>query len=177
LTVCVKRFDWPIYRVVRGDTLYSIALATGSTVQELMLANCLDGDRLVAGQSLHVPRLPVTPTPTDTLTALPADTQTTFDFAGMTCDPPYYVSFFVQAYDPEEIAFISVQVYSSQDTIITEIPMELIEESYSGGPSLIEPYTVDDVAYYRFQAVDGLKNSITSPSYSDRPEYCVVGRG
>ena len=177
LTVCVKRFDWPIYRVERGDTLYALALATGSTVPELKVANCLESDRLVVGQLLYVPRLPATPTATDTLTSPPQDTLTTFEFGGMTCDAPYYVSFFVQAYDPDGIDSISVRVYSSQDSLLIEISMEWIEESYSGGTSLVEPYTIADVAYYRFHAVDGLKNTTVSQPYAERADSCVVGFG
>src|SRR6266545_2822232 len=39
--LCITRFYWPTYRVQPGDTLYSLAIATGSTVDELILANCL----------------------------------------------------------------------------------------------------------------------------------------
>ncbi len=68
-TPCQPQFSWPIYIVQRSDTLYSLALAIGSTVSELMLANCLPDDRIYEGQWLYVPRLPVkTHTPTPTLT-------------------------------------------------------------------------------------------------------------
>ena len=88
--ICVKRFFWPTYRIQQGDTLFSIASATGSTVNELIAANCLSNDRIYVGQLLHVPRLPNdaltatlsstptdTPTATQTLTYTPTITLTT----------------------------------------------------------------------------------------------------
>ncbi|MFN8564591.1 MAG: Gmad2 immunoglobulin-like domain-containing protein, partial [Anaerolineae bacterium] len=62
---CFVRTDWPIYVVKVGDTLLRIAQRTGSTVTELAFANCLPNANLVyVGQQLRVPRLPVTPPPT-----------------------------------------------------------------------------------------------------------------
>ena len=58
-SACEPRTDWPIYVVQRGDTLFSIAQQTGSTVGELVLANCISNpNRIVVGQELRVPRLP-----------------------------------------------------------------------------------------------------------------------
>ncbi|GAB4465073.1 MAG: hypothetical protein Kow00120_30590 [Anaerolineae bacterium] len=60
---CAVRADWPVYVVVRGDTLFRIAEAAGSTVAALAEANCLENpDRIFVGQRLHVPRLPIWPT-------------------------------------------------------------------------------------------------------------------
>ena len=67
--LCVKRFYWPIYRVQPGDWLIKLAAATGTSVRELMLANCLTNSRIYTGQLLYVPRLSVTPTLSETLTA------------------------------------------------------------------------------------------------------------
>lgn len=65
--VCFPRNDWPIYTVVRGDTLGSIARRVGSTTGELAAANCLTNPDLISnGQGLRVPRLPapvITPPP------------------------------------------------------------------------------------------------------------------
>lgn len=61
---CFVRTDWPVYTVVRGDTLYSIAQRAGTTYPELMTANCLTNTTIYAGQPLRVPRLPATPVPT-----------------------------------------------------------------------------------------------------------------
>jgi LysM repeat protein len=172
MTSCVMRFDWPTYRVKRGDTLFSIAVATGSTVRELMEANCLTSDRIFAGQLLYVPHLPVTPMPTDTPRY---DTPTGFEIlATMTCDPPSYVSFAVRAYDPDTIRSISVLVYSSQEAVIAEIPMELNGTNYSGRTALLEPYTVADIAYYRFRGMDSFENITVSQAYSERSSSCVV---
>jgi len=82
--VCIKRFYWPTYRVQPGDTLFSLASAAGSTVRELLSANCLTNDRINAGQLLHLPRLPVvitltlsaTSTATQTATATATGSQT-----------------------------------------------------------------------------------------------------
>jgi LysM domain-containing protein len=86
--VCIKRFYWPSYRVQPGDSLFAIALTTGSSTQELMSANCLKSDQIYAGQLLYVPRLlsklitptdapTATVTPTNTVTNTPTDTPTT----------------------------------------------------------------------------------------------------
>jgi len=83
--LCVKRFYWPTYLVQQGDTLFSLASIAGSTVGELMSANCLPNDRIYTGQFLYVPHLPIitftstaapTDTPTETPTATPTDTMT-----------------------------------------------------------------------------------------------------
>lgn len=61
---CIVRADWHGYSVAAGDTLSSLALRSGSTVAELMTANCLSDPNLVMiGQTLVVPRIPDTPTP------------------------------------------------------------------------------------------------------------------
>jgi len=71
-TQCVPKSYWFVYRVQSGDTLYALALSTGSTVYELKLANCLTGTLIYRGQVLYVPHLPVkTPTPTWTYTLKP----------------------------------------------------------------------------------------------------------
>jgi len=80
-TVCGPPPNWIIYRVKPGDTLFSLARATGTTVEMLMLANCLDNTNIRVGQALYVPRLPVpvatsTPTPTRTPTASQTETAT-----------------------------------------------------------------------------------------------------
>lgn len=77
--LCIKRFYWSDYLVQPGDTLYSLAGATGSSVEELMLANCLPDNRIYYGQILYMPRLPIktfTSTPSTTPTAAPSNTLT-----------------------------------------------------------------------------------------------------
>lgn len=60
---CQLQSGWPVYVVQPGDTLGTIAQATGSTVNSLTSANCLSNpDLLSVGQRLRVPRLPLPPT-------------------------------------------------------------------------------------------------------------------
>jgi LysM repeat protein len=77
-TPCVLPPGWVIHTVRAGDTLGRLAPAVGATVTQLMQANCLETDRILAGQALYVPRLPPPPpdTPTSTNTPLPPATAT-----------------------------------------------------------------------------------------------------
>jgi hypothetical protein len=53
------------YVVARGDTLFAIALATDSTLDELRYANCIgDVDNIIVGEVVFVPRLPIQPVST-----------------------------------------------------------------------------------------------------------------
>jgi LysM repeat protein len=53
---CAVRTDWPVYIVVRGDTLARIASRYGVSVDVLVSANCLaSANRIFAGQQLRVP--------------------------------------------------------------------------------------------------------------------------
>lgn len=65
---------WVKYIIQGGDTLYSIAKASGTTVAQLMAANCLTSDIIHPGDPLFVPRLPPSRTPVPTRT--PARTAT-----------------------------------------------------------------------------------------------------
>lgn len=55
--------EWIIYRVMAGDTLSALAFNTGTTVDELMMVNCIDDTRgLIAGASIYLPAAPsITP--------------------------------------------------------------------------------------------------------------------
>jgi len=89
-TTCARRSYWPVYRVQRGDILIAIAQATGSTVRELMEANCLPDTRIYAGQLLYVPRLPIytfTLTPSVTPSITPTATLTNTQTAAVTDTP------------------------------------------------------------------------------------------
>jgi len=56
---------WTTYTVQSGDTLFAIALATNSTVDELRFANCIDDiDNITAGEQVFVPVAPVRPVST-----------------------------------------------------------------------------------------------------------------
>jgi LysM repeat protein len=54
---------WGTYSVQAGDTLSSLASARGTTVEEVIQANCLSSTEIQVGQVLYLPLLP-TPTPT-----------------------------------------------------------------------------------------------------------------
>ena len=65
---CTVRTDWFEYTVVRGDTLFSIAQRSGSSVEELAEGNCLgDPTKISVGQRLYAPNPIATnsPRPTD----------------------------------------------------------------------------------------------------------------
>ena len=55
---CTPRYDWFIYIVQPGDTLYNLALRVNSTVYELQVANCLLSTYIRVGQRLYVPSYP-----------------------------------------------------------------------------------------------------------------------
>jgi LysM repeat protein len=66
-TTCIPRTDWPTITVQTGDTLFGIALQVGSTVDELVRANCLpDANTITVGQLLRVPSVPPPPPATAT---------------------------------------------------------------------------------------------------------------
>lgn len=56
---CTERADWPTMIITEGDTLSGIAARTGTSIEALQEANCLDDrDAIFAGQTLRVPVLP-----------------------------------------------------------------------------------------------------------------------
>src|SRR5260221_8342606 len=58
-SACVPRADWPSMMIANGDTLSAIATRTGTTIDALVIANCLDNAAsIIAGQTLRVPTLP-----------------------------------------------------------------------------------------------------------------------
>ncbi len=64
----VIRTDLPIYTIVAGDTLSSIARKTNSTTAELAQINCLpDASQIAVGQQLRVPQAPSANSPTNTV--------------------------------------------------------------------------------------------------------------
>ena len=69
---------WVVYYVVRGDTLYSLARRTNTTVDAIKAANCLSSNALYVGQALYLPTTPptTTPSPSPTATAGPTATPT-----------------------------------------------------------------------------------------------------
>jgi LysM repeat protein len=70
-TPCGQPAGWPAYTIQAGDTLFSIAYNTGTSVDQLKLANCLQGDTIYAGQPLFVPFIPYVPPAVDTFPSMP----------------------------------------------------------------------------------------------------------
>ena len=46
---------WAIKQIARNDTLSEIAANTGTTVSELMVANCLSNSKIIAGDPIRIP--------------------------------------------------------------------------------------------------------------------------
>jgi LysM repeat protein len=181
-TACIPMYRWPVYLVQRGDTLSSIASRTGSTANELMLANCLLDSRILAGGKLYVPRLPiipptVTPTPTNTPTVTPTifvDTPTSFTlYQPMDCKPPDYVFIAVMATDPEGVLSVTIQLYTKDNSLIGQQEMIPNGSIYSASGTLGKQYTVYDVDHYLFTAVDSFQNKFDSQAYTDRSGACI----
>lgn len=76
LPPCGPPSYWIVYSVQYGDTLYSLATRTGTTVYAIMRANCLYNTYIYAGQKLYLPTYPPVPTATATGTAVPTATAT-----------------------------------------------------------------------------------------------------
>ncbi len=72
---CIPPDGWVEYFVQTGDTLFNLALATGSTVEEIRQANCLEDNVLSVNSGLWLAQFPPTPTPTPTNTPVPTNTQ------------------------------------------------------------------------------------------------------
>ncbi len=81
-TPCGPPPGWPAYTIQAGDTLFSIAYNTGTSVDQLKLANCLVGDTIYAGQALFVPFAPYIPPALPTILPGP-----TFPVPTLTIDP------------------------------------------------------------------------------------------
>ncbi len=57
--VVTRPAGWTTYTIRRGDTLSAIARGAGSTISELVAANCITNTRLIrVGQQIFVPRQP-----------------------------------------------------------------------------------------------------------------------
>jgi len=52
---CVAPEDWTAHVIQTGDTLYSLAQRYGTTVETLMLVNCLETETIFVDQQLRVP--------------------------------------------------------------------------------------------------------------------------
>src|SRR5690606_31747572 len=64
-TACVPASTWVSYTIQLGESLYAVAQAVGSSVEELLDGNCfLVTDSLGAGSAILVPSLPLAPVAT-----------------------------------------------------------------------------------------------------------------
>lgn len=171
-TACVKTSYWPQLTVQAGDWLSSIARATGSTVAELIQANCLTTTVIYPGQILYVPRLPV-PTVTPTATSVPTYFQNP-DGQVSLCYYPPYVYFSVLPIDPDGIKAVAV-VYSVDGGTWRSVEMTPDGETYYGSDSLSESQAQLQVLYYYFVAVDWQGNSTSSVDYKTTPSACQTG--
>jgi hypothetical protein len=91
----------------------------------------------------------------------------------MTCDGPVYVSLSLAVYDADGVVSVDVRLYNDQDERIAGITMSSDGNVYYGSPSLPRQFTVYDIAYYRFRAVDTLQNVTTSQPYRNRSANCI----
>lgn len=88
---CGPPGSWRRYLVQRGDTLYSLALRYGTTVYQIMNANCMVGTQLTAGRYIYLPPtavVPPTATPLPPTTPLPTLTPTAPPPPPATAVPP-----------------------------------------------------------------------------------------
>lgn len=57
---CPQPSGWITYVVQTGDSLGALAANTGTTINALAQANCLDNpDSLFSGQTIYLPRVPI----------------------------------------------------------------------------------------------------------------------
>ena len=75
-TICGPPAGWSPYTVQGGDTLYSLASKRGTTIYQILQANCLVGVSITVGGSLYLPAPLVTATPIPTDTPVPPPTNT-----------------------------------------------------------------------------------------------------
>lgn len=90
-TRCGPIYDWIMYPVQSGDTLYSLSIRFQITVQELQSANCMGSSTLlVAGAWIFVPPRITINTPPDPTSFTPTNTSTTIipDFITQTSEFP-----------------------------------------------------------------------------------------
>ncbi len=89
-TPCGPPPGWVEYIIQQGDTLGRLAQATGTTVAEIQLANCLTNTTIFTGSRLFLPVLPATPPPPPPLVLNGSQPQGTAPITGeLTYDDAY----------------------------------------------------------------------------------------
>lgn len=77
---CGSPVNWVIYRVIQGDTLYSLSQRYFVSIADLQQANCLGKSTyLQAGKSIKVPPVVATAFPSSTKTLIPTTTPIILD--------------------------------------------------------------------------------------------------
>jgi hypothetical protein len=133
---CALPDGWSIYVVDPRTTLFTIALAVDSTVEELRVANCLeDADRIRAGDSLFVPKSPVEPV----ATFFPSEVDIGgedggTDLAPIGCDHPS-----VTITDPTAEQIVSESYPITGSALIEDFAYYILE---------IRPHGVSDYSFY-----------------------------
>jgi LysM repeat protein len=182
-TQCVPQYSWPVYVVQRGDTLYDLAPITGSSVPELMLANCLPDTRIYVGQQLYVPHLPIiTPTPTNTPTLtpfVPTNAPTVFRDPLVCYDTvlgaprlTYEIFIRVTPYDLEGISSI-IAFYQVNGGPWNQLTLTPSGDYYAGSKVLPNAPTDQDVVSYIFQSTDKV-GSVHSEQNRIKFGFCNV---
>lgn len=130
LANCSPQTTWPVYTVQAGDTLGTLALRTGTTVVQLVAANCLSNPEWIyVGQRLYVPIMPG-PLPTDApaATNTPGGTQPAQTAAPTTSGDvpvfsrdlvvnPYWLDAFNRAVTNAEVVRIDAGEVSNADVV------------------------------------------------------------
>ena len=62
-TPCSPPPGWVVHEIRPGDTLFSLANATNTTVEAIMQANCMEDDQIVAYERIYLPERPPAPPP------------------------------------------------------------------------------------------------------------------
>jgi hypothetical protein len=202
LSLCILSTYWPVYRVQLGDTLFSLARLTGSTADELRLANCLPDYQIFTGQLLYVARLPIktitpsftateTPTVTSTDTSMPTPTDTPSPTPTTTptnpptvfqnpdgyiwfCPNPDNIYFSAIPDDPQGLSSL-IALYKINSGSWVEASMQPDGDTYYGSGSLAGKYSINDTVTYYFRAIDSFRSITDSTEYSARLQFCSPG--
>ena len=179
---CNVQDDWDVYTVQRGDNLANIANRTGSTIDELTQANCIDNpNRIRVGQELYVPNsldatdtvptstkvpstivatIPITPAPTATATLQPSNSsssKTTFESKigfGLTIPDNWYIT--ESATSAVENAIITSFEYTLGD----EIPQnQWSDDMVSITVTVFQATTTETLTQWIQSVVNQLKNA------------------
>ena len=119
-----------------GTTLFTIALAVDSTVEQLRAVNCLeDAGRIRAGDSLFVPRSPVEPV----ATFVPSDVDPSGEDGGTTLVPIgcSHPSVYITSPAAEQIVSDSYPITGS--ALVTDFSYYILE---------IRPHGVSEYSFY-----------------------------